>query len=546
MSKSRILLVQFNRLGDILQTILAVRDFKENYPEIEVGIVTRKSFGKPLRFLIEKYFDAYFFIDTQEIFSKPNLDNAILQLDGHMNQINGWGPKIAINLSFSKSSQSLMGLITTAHKMGPYLTTEGKISVPDRWSQYILGNVLQSSSTNVFHLVDLFRFIIGQPVVKREPAQVNEEGDFFIVHSRTSLDRKNWEAHRWAEYLQRLSVSYPEKRFLLVGSEDDREPIQKILDNKNLVNNKVFENVAGNFSIEELTEKIKDCYGFIGHDSMGAHIASLVNRKSLIITLGSARAEETSPYGEGHFVLTPKTACFPCMPDTNCNYFLCHDDINPHLASLATDTCFQGKDFINSINASGLPSVVANKVTLFETKIETERGLILYNHNEIVIDTNLLIRAFYESLWSFLFLDLNLNLSLPTIPRESKKELEKQFSGVEKLYELAEFGCTFSKTIMSELDKELPRIEEIKKYNLKLEEIDALTEGLAELYPLVRPAYNYFRVSRSNLEGNNLKELTQNCYIIYKELAQNLMVISEYLIQLGIISENSPENIKEV
>ena len=51
-----IALLQLTRLGDLVQTVQAVQNFKITHPNYRMVLIARSQFAKPLSFLLNKYF----------------------------------------------------------------------------------------------------------------------------------------------------------------------------------------------------------------------------------------------------------------------------------------------------------------------------------------------------------------------------------------------------------------------------------------------------------------------------------------------------------
>ena len=62
-----IALLQLTRIGDLVQTVQAVQSFKKSHPNYRLILVARAQFAKPLNFILEKYFDKVYVIDTTSI-----------------------------------------------------------------------------------------------------------------------------------------------------------------------------------------------------------------------------------------------------------------------------------------------------------------------------------------------------------------------------------------------------------------------------------------------------------------------------------------------
>jgi ADP-heptose:LPS heptosyltransferase len=56
-SPLKIAIIQLTRIGDLIQTAQAVRQFKAENPDTEITLIARRKFGNGIFFLLETIFD---------------------------------------------------------------------------------------------------------------------------------------------------------------------------------------------------------------------------------------------------------------------------------------------------------------------------------------------------------------------------------------------------------------------------------------------------------------------------------------------------------
>ena len=79
-SHPTIAILQLTRFGDLIQTVQAIKSFRISHPAYRMVLIARSRFAKPLNFLLNKYFDAIYTIDTQSIFQDNQIDAKLLSL----------------------------------------------------------------------------------------------------------------------------------------------------------------------------------------------------------------------------------------------------------------------------------------------------------------------------------------------------------------------------------------------------------------------------------------------------------------------------------
>ena len=192
---SSITIIQLTRIGDILQSIWAVKDIKASNPDLKLNFIARDRFARGLMFLLEKYFDNIYLIKEDELLGedlKEGVDNLLLK-------VKSWDTSALVNLSFSKTSGFLTSLIEADFKLGLCANELGAMDVNGSWSEYVYSTVMRGP-LNAFSLVDIFRFILGAKEKASIPKR-NLEGNEIVIHPFASLDRKMWSSSKWSEIL---------------------------------------------------------------------------------------------------------------------------------------------------------------------------------------------------------------------------------------------------------------------------------------------------------------------------------------------------------
>jgi len=135
-NKMNFTLIQLGRIGDLLQTISAI-----SYPEeidIEFTLICRKSFGQPIKFLLEKHFKTIHYIDTDSLFAhSSSLEESSARLQTVLADIEQGRHDALINLTFSKPAAYLMTLLKSEVKIGQFHDGSQSFRIDDQWSRYI-------------------------------------------------------------------------------------------------------------------------------------------------------------------------------------------------------------------------------------------------------------------------------------------------------------------------------------------------------------------------------------------------------------------------
>lgn len=534
-------IIQMTRIGDILQTCHAARLLKLNHPEYKLILIARKQFVEPIKFIVEQVFDEIHSLDLKGAINlNDGVSGSIKNILSLVKEINKNDISASINLSFSKSSNYLHSLLESDHKLGSYYTREHNSIIQDKWSQYLYSTVMRGD-LNPFNLVDLFSNIIGVKKVKTHLSNTEysaQKKNNILIHPFASLEKKMWHTNKWVEVIFKMLKENPTANLYIAGGKQDQASYESIL------NSPILKSYASRIKpligkpLTDLYKLVDETFLFIGHDSMIGNLLSFKNVKTITVTLGTARTQETTPYALGNYVLSPKTNCFPCFPDTKCDYFQCHADI-PYQTLISVANQLMAS---NTIDPERLRSEVTtfnlNSVNIHKTTVNKAGQLLL----ESIIDENKsakeIYRDFYNMIWSFTFNEIDINLDTPKFGNQTAKVLAESAKSIETLYELAEFGKKYTRYILEEISNNSPNIQSIKDYSKKVDEIDRLFDVLSGSAPLLSPVIDYGKVAKSNLHGDNIVKLSESAFYVYQEISNCASVLYDFLNSLGLVQQN--------
>jgi ADP-heptose:LPS heptosyltransferase len=533
-SHPTIALLQLTRLGDLIQTVQAVQNFKNAHPNYRMVLIARSQFAKPLNFVLNKYFDAVYTIDTQTIFQDhqtAGLSKSLNGINSFLNELKNEKIDALINLSFSKSSSYLSSLIPAQHKIGSFHDFNNKVQINDKWSQILYSTVMRGA-LNPFSLVDLFKNIIGikhtEPT-HAAPTNLGTRANLIVVHPFASSDRKAWKAEKWVEVIYKTLKDNDKCTITLVGAKNEVLKSHVITENPLLkpFSNRLL-NVTGKTSIEELSQVISSARLFVGHDSMVGHLAALNRTPTLTISLGNVRPHETTPYQLNAYNLAPRTKCFPCFPSDGCAYTQCHHDIPYQLVSNLIKQLMTG----NSVDAEWIKNANSSfhlsSVNFYRTRFHNGQLTLdsLISEHQDVAD---IFRTLYRVTWSFVMNNVEEVFPFPKLTPTSHRDLLDAMTGLQHLYELSEFGQKYSRFILEEISSATPSIAKIKEFSKKIDEIDHLQAMVQKTSPYLAPIIDYFTVRKGNLYGENIVKLTESSYYCFEENAHLSSVMYELI-----------------
>lgn len=517
-----IAILQLTRQGDIIQSLHVFRSLKEQHPEIRLVLIARERFTAGIQFLIDQSFDRTISLKPLDWVKKDDsLEKVLKTQDEKLEEINqSESIDVLINLSFSKSSALLSRFLEARYKLGLVADRNGGEVALDNWSQYISASVM-TGPLNGFSLVDIYKMIAGVkqagPVeVSDEIEEVNKEQSI-VIHPFASHAKKRWKPQKWSEIIYKVLKENPKLNVHIVGGPKDQEDSQKIVETPSLNNYK--EQIylhAGTASIRDTWNLITASEVFVGHDSMVSHLASLANKTSLTISLGTVRPHETAPYGENNYVLAPKTKCFPCFPTDACETYQCHSDISYHVVASSISTLLKS----NKINTEDIEKNISpfhlGSFDFYKTEFSPSGLQRLVNLNpHSAPQTKVIVQQFLRMSWLYLLEQKEEQLNFYEITPKVAQDLKNVLTGLEHLFDLCEFGKKYSHLILEEVASETVHIGRLKEHSARIDEIDDLSVNLKNAHPYLTPIIDYLALQKATLGGDNLVKLSEASYLTY-------------------------------
>jgi len=285
-----IIVVSFNRLGDTVFTIPAVKQiinsYKENififcYPESE--IIYKKVFSNVKFVSISK---ERFFFDGRLVFRQARKELKRIY------------PTVIFDLTFSIQSVSL---IFNSHAKEIVGSNSRRFKgiythyTPRRKSPHLIDMYLDAIKTKT-HFQDL-----AETKKFSRSLSTSILGKTLLINPLAGWKAKEWNLNKYLKLIRMLSKDF-ECTLLLHSGMIEIDVIEQISEMEiNFVESK---------SIEELIEHIKSCSIFIGNDSGPLYIASLLGKPTFSI-YGPTNFEYSCPIGEHHHIIAQTIKCSP-------------------------------------------------------------------------------------------------------------------------------------------------------------------------------------------------------------------------------------------
>ena len=532
-------IVQLTRIGDNIQTLQAVRELKKTHSNIDFILVGRQQFVNPIKHLLAKDYKKIYTIDLKGMFSKDGTNlNAIKdELKEKINQINTHDIDVTINLSYSKSSGFLTKLVKSNHKLGCYRTENFELEVKGFLSQYLYSNVLENE-LNSFNLVDLYRQIMGSQSLEEFQTLPRENGEYLIIHPFASLDRKSWKIDKWNSVIQEILKNYSGKICIIGGDED-------IESSKVLIKNERIKNLVGKSSFENLEPYFQNAFLFVGHDSVGGHLASYYEVQSLTISFGTVRPSETTPYGNLNYNLSGKIGCYPCLPSTECSLYQCQYNVMPEVIAECITQIHTIGEITHERLIEKLSQSAIEKTRLFVSYLDENIGMVLTDiipHTSTAKDT---MKQIYEVVWSYYLFDIAITKPAPIVANSSVNDLINTKLGFEKLFETIQFGKKYCQFILVELTKKNADSNYVHENLMKISEVSQLIQGIHGGFPLIKPITDFYNVRSSQISATEPINFVNEYYLVIEDFEKLIKGIHELLSNQLKLFEKDSEEVKD-
>ena len=261
---------------------------------------------------------------------------------------------------------------------------------------------------------------------------------------------------------------------------------------------------------------------------MVSHLASETLTPSIVISLGTVRPNETTPYSDKVINIAPKNSCYPCAIADNCELLPCHGSINYQVVSTVANQMLKQEDVSQSFLLSQLSSYQLNNTRVYKSSYGLD-GLELNEITENFATTTDVFKNYFKIIWLYYLRGVETNTQLPSITQETAAKLSNYTNGVNYLFELYNFGVKYSNKIIENSESENINIKEIQDTITKIGEIDELCSITKKSYPLLKGLVDFFYVNKANAPGNNLIEISKSNLVNYYDASNLVAVLNDFI-----------------
>ncbi len=550
----KLLVIQMARIGDTLQSLMALRAAKQLYPELEIHFMARDKFAHAAKRV--PWIEKVHAFPTERVLApllkgESTEQQAIADVAGWMSPLASYGWDFVVNWTYSESSSFVTALLPARVKLGFTRGPDMEMRCADGWSQYIQA-IVQGGVPQNIHLTDILttqlltalQIHVGDPANEGN-APVTSKSFFSLkvaepwrTHSNrwigiqlgASQASKTWPAAHWAKLASYILRRHPEHNIVLLGGKEDRAKAEKFMSSLDLEikDHARLVSLVGETDFDLWASVVSRCQGVFGADTAAIHLASVLGTRVLNVSVGPVRWSETGPYGNGHYVIagdvTPE-ACYAAWSYASSEWSHRRGQLlEAHAAFLGLAEQIKGAE----IYRSKIRNTNDGGGVVYESLIGMPLSLDHWTSNVL----GHIARSWYCGWVPPLGQELTREQMSPELARRLR-ELQESTQVLMKICEQASSTATWlsRKSIRLKSDKlmEIEAKEELQAMGDKLKDLDRLTERLAKTHPPLRAFSQMLKVLMHNLRAKQISELGRESADCYRQIREGVTIFRDWL-----------------
>lgn len=571
----RCLVIQLARVGDTLQSLMALRAAKQLYPQLEITFVAREKFADAAKRV--SWIQNVVVFPTEKLLGpviagKKDEKEAVSDLARWTLPLVDRPWDLIVNWTFSEASSYLAGLLPGKIKLGFTRKKDLSFSSADGWTHFIQAVVQGGLSQNI-HLTDILttqlltalQIHFGEPTQEGNAAVTSKsffslklaEKDLGIlahessrkwiaVQLGASQESKTWDSEKWARFIELILKKNPDYSITLLGGKDDIERERALI--RHLGPHPQLNSLVGQTDFDLWASVIGRAQWLVSCDTAAIHLASVLGTRVLNISVGPVRWVETGPYGNGHYVIASSLPCEACDKRSSVEQHTCRSNVTPEAAYgtwsyAATEWAHRRNIAIESHFARLGFSDYLTTVDIRRARIrDTESGGGLVY--EQLLQRMLPIGEWLSMAFGHMARSWYCGWVPPVgqeIRRErigpplikALRELEDSAKVLEKICSEAQVTSVSLKkrgeSLRSDRVMRIQDRQEIQDLAKKLVDLEELMERVGKAQLPLQAFSQMSKVLMHNLSGDHLADLGQESAECYRQLGEGISVLRSWL-----------------
>lgn len=548
----RIAVIQLARLGDTIQSLMALRAAQQLYPELEITFIAHESFAGAAERC--PWISRVISLPTEDLIQpivsgKRTARSLIPEVAGWIEPILNQTFDVVLNWTYSEASSYLAGILPARVRLGYSRRRDGTLSVVDGWSHYV-HSVVQTDTLQSIHLTDILttqlltalQVHFDDPVEDAGNQSVTSKSFFEIqrtafvcdgwnrpgirwiaIQLGASSPEKTWDPVEWAKLASKILRRHDNTRIIILGGEKEKKlETEFFAALEPTVPAELIVSKVGKTSFDLWAQILADAQWVLSADTAALHLAAVLGTRVLNISVGPVRFRETGPYGNGHYIIKSTSREQILTADAAYAAWTYASTEWQHRRELAVSEHF------NNLGSSKLLS----RIEIYRSKIrpsESGGGI----HYEALLDGKLSMENWYSQVLGHLAREwycgwvppVGQELERSEMSPELVQNLRKLSEGIEVLDRIysetirsAEELLKKTSSLKSEKLMKLSDREKIKELGSKLSELDGLSERVGGAQEPLLPIHRLAKILMHNLTGKRISDVAEETIGVYRFL----------------------------
>lgn len=347
-----ILVIQMQRMGDLILTFPLLLWLKRQYP------------GHPVLVVAEPHFASQLAPLAPEVAFASFADHALLMQRDYA---------LVINLSHRRESAWLAGNVRADEKIGPLLDQHENMYIRGKWQLYRAA-LVDNNRHNMFHWADLNALDVIPPGEMEStswpsPRQMPAENTKIGIFLGASQEEKRPPVTFWIALVRELVLRG--LRPVLLGGSAEQKIAREVVSGGNVP----VLDLCGTMDLQQFARIGQTLQLMITPDTGPMHLAAWTGLRTLNLSMGPVNPWETGPYQPGHLVLRTTMSCSGCW---SCRFDrpVCTAVFDARKVALCAHEIVRGREKnLKKFRFSGLEMMVSSRRDGLHAFVPFQRGV---------------------------------------------------------------------------------------------------------------------------------------------------------------------------
>ncbi len=575
--KLRCLVIQLARIGDTLQSLMALRAAKQLYPELEIHFLARGRFAQAAKRV--PWIHSVIEFPSDSILA-PVLKGEKREIDALRDLAKWIAPLVQkpwdliVNWSFSEASSYITGLLPGRIKLGYTRRMDNTFASADAWTNFVQA-VVQGDLPQNIHLTDILTtqlltalqihmgdprsdgnmpvtsktfFSLDPKLSSKASALLNSNKKWVAIQLGAALESKTWPVDRWAKTVEYLLERQSEYQVVLLGSAEEKVKAAEFINLLPPVLRNRIRSLVGETDFDLWASVVAKSRWLLSGDTAAIHLASVLGTRVVNISVGPVKWVETGPYGNGHYVIAPKNTCNACVAPGSGTTHNCKTDVTPEAVFATWSYAATEWNHRRTLKIEDHFSVLGWRHHLGQVQVrrsmirttETGGGVHYEPLTQIELSlnewTSMVTGQIARNWYCGWVPPMGQDLIRTAIGTDLIQKLRILTEPLEVLTKIIDEAIASSTTLHHRSSKmkspklvDLALKSELNEIAIKLQDLDLLLDRMGITHSSLRLFSRMSKVLMHNLKGSDISTLGKESKDSYKQLKEGATMMKEWI-----------------